>query len=701
MIDPDSPKPTVRSGSLCSSDSNTSGNSINNPESELHAANATPQSHPHNEVLLNHGAPASAMSPPPSSSSSSRPGSAHAFPATTDWVQNNENVPPLYLSHHYMPSLQIRTDVPPTSSPMNSADPMVTYSVSSAGSSGLPPRTPSFRGLRAARNPSTNSLSPAASVLSSPQLLAMGDITPLPSPIGGATPWRPSRNDAQPLSRTPSTISRPGSSLSLRLSESSHRFGRSTSRSRTRPYTSGEKGERAIDTSIPAVPAPRHTRNRSLSDYVPPGRSIPIKPRPIVASGSGAPHFIGPSSSIDDKSNGLHREQYLAVQRGIAFPAARPLTPPRSSRGADDEQQGPVVSRSASLGDSEEVYSVRSIRSQQPRKYRKLCQLGQGTFSQVNLAARMELDQADGTGDLAPLVHTASTSQKLVAVKVIEYGPAGGADEERLEVSLKREVDILKTINHPSVVQLKAFGSDEKRALLVLDYCPGGDLFDVASSSSRPMSPSLTRRIFAELVAAVRYLHQNFIVHRDIKLENVLVTIPSAAMHKPIDWRTYDRAVVTLSDLGLSRRIPEPPESPLLHTRCGSEDYAAPEILMGQAYDGRSTDAWALGVSLYAMMENRLPFDALPGTRGDPAKLRARTPHRIARCEWGWYRYADSDEEWDPEKGKDWGEAHECVEGLLKRNTRRKTLDEIAAIPWVRDAIDVPGGLKRGDQEVP
>jgi len=531
MVDPDCPKPTVRSGSLCSSDSNSSGNSntdnINNPESELHAANATLQSHPHNEdaqpvPLLNHGAAASAMSPAPSSSSSSRPGSAHAFPAMTDWAQNNENVPPLYLSHHYMPSLQIRTDVPPTTSPMNSADPMVTYSISSAGSSGLPPRTPSFRGLRAARNSSTNSLSPAASVLSSPQLLAMGDITPLPSPIGGATPWRPSRTDAQPLSRTPSTISRPGSSLSLGLSESSHRFGRSTSRSRTRPYTSGEKGERAIDTapSIPEVSAPRHTRNRSLSDYVPPGRSIPIKPRPIVASGSGAPHFIATSSSIDDKSNGLHREQYLAVQRGIAFPAARPLTPPRSSRGADDEQQGPVVSRSPSLGDSEEVYSVRSIRSQQPRKYRKLCQLGQGTFSQVNLAARMELDQADGTGNLAPMVDTASTSRKLVAVKVIEYGPAGGADEERLEVSLKREVDILKTINHPSVVQLKAFGSDEKRALLVLDYCPGGDLFDVASSSSRPMSPSLTRRIFAELVAAVRYLHQNFIVHRDIKLES-------------------------------------------------------------------------------------------------------------------------------------------------------------------------------------
>jgi protein-serine/threonine kinase len=114
----------------------------------------------------------------------------------------------------------------------------------------------------------------------------------------------------------------------------------------------------------------------------------------------------------------------------------------------------------------------------------------------------------------------APAAQKLVAIKVIDHGPAGGADEERLEVSLKREVDILKSLNHPSLVQLKAFGSDEKRALLVLDYCPGGDLFEVVSHNTRPMGPGLIRRIFAELVAAVRYLHAHYVVHRDIKLES-------------------------------------------------------------------------------------------------------------------------------------------------------------------------------------
>lgn len=172
-------------------------------------------------------------------------------------------------------------------------------------------------------------------------------------------------------------------------------------------------------------------------------------------------------------------------------------------------------------------------------------------------------------------------------------------------------------------------------------------------------------------------------------------------MEKITNWRTYDRAVVTLSDLGLSRRIPQPPDSPLLSTRCGSEDYAAPEILMGQPYDGRSTDGWALGVLLYALMENRLPFDALPGARGDPATLRARTSHRISRLEWSWVRYADEDSEWDPQKGIGMEGARECVERLLKRNTRRATLDHIADTPWVCNAICVHSGLERGDKEVP
>ena len=76
-------------------------------------------------------------------------------------------------------------------------------------------------------------------------------------------------------------------------------------------------------------------------------------------------------------------------------------------------------------------------------------------------------------------------SRRLVAVKVVEPGPAGGANAERVQVSLKREVDLLKSIKHPSLVHLKAFGNDaSNRALLVINYCPGGDLFEVASTKA-------------------------------------------------------------------------------------------------------------------------------------------------------------------------------------------------------------------------
>ncbi|PLB46288.1 protein kinase [Aspergillus steynii IBT 23096] len=602
-------------------------------------------------------------------------------------------------SPHPAPSLHIRTDLA-GSTHLNSfkeSDPFVHHSISS---SSLPHRTPSLRGLLAGSLPSGTSLSPA-SVLSSPQLMAMGDITPLPSPVSGTSPWKLPRRNSQSLSRTPSSASRTGSSRGLRLSDSSQMLGVSDARSRSKPYAPSDKDKQSEGLAQDAG-APKHGRNRSLSEYVPPGKSVPVKPRPVVVSGSGAPNGISSSFSTDSKANNLHREQYLAVHRGIALPAVAPPSPPRSRRSTcNDPETEPVISHPPVANGPDEVYSVRSIRTQQPRIYRKLRQLGQGTFSQVCLAVRMEMPANGDMQTGSSLQGVNAATQKLVAVKIIDHGPAGGADEERLEVSLKREVDILKSINHPSLVQLKAFGSDEKRALLVLDYCPGGDLFDLASSGPKSMSPQLIRRMFAEMVGAVRYLHENYIVHRDIKLENVLVNLPASAMESITDWRTYDRAIITLSDLGLSRRIPAPPENALLHTRCGSEDYAAPEILMGQPYDGRSTDAWALGVLLYSMMENRLPFDALPGTRGDPNKLRARTPHRIARLEWSWYRFADADGEWDPEKGKELEDARACVEGLLKRNTKRIGLDEIASMEWVREAIDVPGGLKRGDKEVP
>ena len=115
---------------------------------------------------------------------------------------------------------------------------------------------------------------------------------------------------------------------------------------------------------------------------------------------------------------------------------------------------------------------------------------------------------------------------------------------------------------------------------------------------------------------------------------------------------------------------------------------------MGQEYDGRATDAWALGVTLYSIMEGRLPFDPIPG-----ARRKSPPKHRIARCEWSWVKYADNEGEWDPMKGRALEGAKVVVEGLLARVRNRWTLEKVEQTEWVRNGVAVEGGLRRFEDE--
>jgi protein-serine/threonine kinase len=360
-------------------------------------------------------------------------------------------------------------------------------------------------------------------------------------------------------------------------------------------------------------------------------------------------------------------------------------TPPASTSSvaeSDDINEEPPYLED---GTASEFLHIHCGIHNQKRKFRQLRRLGQGTFSTVMLATREKIPAHP-----TPEIEAHLDINKLVAVKIVQHGPAGGADEERIEVSLKREVEMLKTVCHPSLIQLKACEHQASRSLLVLTYCPGGDLFEFATNKRELLTPPLIQRMFAELVSAVQYLHANWIVHRDIKLENVLVNLPEDVIRAIDEPRTFSSPIITLTDLGLSRKMPEPPADIFLHTRCGSEDYAAPEILLGQPYDGRATDAWALGVLLYALIEGRLPFDPPPG-RPD----RSRNTHRIARAAWIWCRFGDEDGEWDPVRGKDYEGARPCVDGLLKKaRMGRKPLGEVAEYEWVKEGIQIPGGLQ-------
>ena len=339
------------------------------------------------------------------------------------------------------------------------------------------------------------------SAISSPLLAAMGDVTPLPSPIGGnKDPWKAALRSRSRASSAASTQGSWTGSPPRRKVYNGLRQATDPTSSETKGMVKDER------------------QSRSVSEYVPPALVIP-NPRPVAVSGSTPMLNASPRSA-------LHREEFLAEQRGLAPPSTRDVSPQPSTRDgytSEEEDLEPIVKRQ-----KVEVYSATSIATGNPRKYRAIRFLGQGTFSRVFLAVRLvdwKDDDIDYSVEGTDLEGVKLRSKRLVAVKVVTHGPAGGADEERIEMSLKREVDLLKNINHPSLVHLRAFGSQTQRSLLVLNFCPGGDLFELASTKLDILVPSLVRRIFAELVSAVHYLHKNWIVHRDIKLESMAIGI--------------------------------------------------------------------------------------------------------------------------------------------------------------------------------
>jgi protein-serine/threonine kinase len=373
---------------------------------------------------------------------------------------------------------------------------------------------------------SLGSLSPA-SALSSPALNALGDITPLPSPLvmgDSPGPWQ--RADHRPRSRGISGASR-DDAFAL--------FTKGTlspSPSLKKKGYSGLKAaaiEAAAGNSQQKNEAARE-RNRSLSEYTPDSMHN-ARPRHVTIGNTA----VEPDPVTQHRMN---RETYLATQRGLVpakVPAGLP-TPPASNasnRSVTDTEEEDVAD-----DDKTQYIVVRCGPEKTKKLWRPVRQLGQGTFSKVYLATCEKTKAKD------PLDETVLDPRKLVAIKVVEHGPAGGADEERVELSLKREVEMLRSVSHPSLVHLQAFDHDDAQALIVLTYCPGGDLFDVASDHRDKLTVGIVHRIFAEMVSAVRYLHCQLIVHRDIKLESTASTLSA-----PSDLQRYVQLVLSSTNV--------------------------------------------------------------------------------------------------------------------------------------------------------
>ncbi|XP_076366939.1 serine/threonine-protein kinase SIK3-like isoform X1 [Tachypleus tridentatus] len=198
-----------------------------------------------------------------------------------------------------------------------------------------------------------------------------------------------------------------------------------------------------------------------------------------------------------------------------------------------------------------------------------------------------ELEKTIGKGNFAVVkLATHIITKTKVAIKIIDKTHL---DEENLK-KIFREIQIMKLLNHPHIVQLYQVMETEKMLYLVTEYASQGEIFDHLVANGR-MTEDDARKKFKQIVAAVNYCHQRFVIHRDLKAENLLLD---------------SNMNIKIADFGFSNYY-EPGK--LLSTWCGSPSYAAPELFEGKEYDGPKADVWSLGVVLYVLVCGALPFD--------------------------------------------------------------------------------------------
>ncbi|XP_043850808.1 LOW QUALITY PROTEIN: hormonally up-regulated neu tumor-associated kinase [Dromiciops gliroides] len=180
-----------------------------------------------------------------------------------------------------------------------------------------------------------------------------------------------------------------------------------------------------------------------------------------------------------------------------------------------------------------------------------------------------------------------------VAVKIIDKKRA--KKDTYVTKNLRREGQIQQMIRHPNITQLLDILETENSYYLVMELCPGGNLMHKIYEKKR-LEEHETRRYIRQLILAVEHLHRAGVVHRDLKIENLLLDEDNN---------------IKLIDFGLSNYAGILGYSDPFSTQCGSPAYAAPELLARKKY-GSKIDVWSIGVNMFAMLTGTLPFTVEP-----------------------------------------------------------------------------------------
>ena len=207
------------------------------------------------------------------------------------------------------------------------------------------------------------------------------------------------------------------------------------------------------------------------------------------------------------------------------------------------------------------------------KKYKILSKLGEGSFGTVYLA------QNKYTKEKVAMKEIKKANKKLLS-----------------DGEIRDEIDILKKLDHPDIVRIIESFNTRESYFLVTEYCEGGELFDQVRNQ---LSETQIAVIFRQLLSGLAYLHSHNIVHRDLKLENILIYETEKSKTTGEDLFN-----IKIIDFGTAR-IFDKSKNP--QSIVGSSYYIAPEVLK-QRYN-KECDLWSVGVILYMFIVGHAPFD--------------------------------------------------------------------------------------------
>jgi len=192
------------------------------------------------------------------------------------------------------------------------------------------------------------------------------------------------------------------------------------------------------------------------------------------------------------------------------------------------------------------------------------------------------------------------TGEKFACKIMVHKGRTAQERAKKRDNAL-REIEVWSSVNHPGIVNLIEFFVDPNSVVIVMELCRGSTLLDEVLTRGG-YSVEEARHIFQQVLDVVRYLHAEGVVHRDLKLENLLLR------------KRRDLSSVKLADMGFAVRLDD---SGHYKTMAGTPAYLAPEVISviegkkgAMRAFGTPTDMWSCGVALFVLLGGYPPFDA-------------------------------------------------------------------------------------------